>query len=110
MKLPSQKKQNTSKRTKFGRKKDTVRLSLTEKKIERQVATLKFYSEPDSMSEEKKVKMGFTPLTNSACESNFGDLTYDITRSAGSNTKMKTFSNKNIIRKIKSSKQQNGKT
>ena len=69
--------------------------------VERQIATVKFYSEPENMSEEKRIKIGYTPLTNSGCESNLGDLTYDVTRSAGSDTKMNTFSNKNMIRKNK---------
>ena len=69
--------------------------------VERQITTVKFYSEPENMSEEKRIKIGYTPLTNSGWESNLGDLTYDVTRSAGSDTKMNTFSNKNMIRKNK---------
>ena len=53
------------------------------------------------MSEEKRIKIKYKPLTNSGCESNFGDLTYDVTPSAGSDTKMNTISNKNMIRKNK---------
>ena len=66
--------------------------------VERQMSTVKFYRE-DGLSQEKLSKIGYTPLTNSGCESNLGDLTYGITRGAGSDTKMKTFSDKNIIRK-----------
>ena len=53
------------------------------------------------MSEEKRIKIGYIPLNNTGCESTFGDLTYDVTRSAGSDTKMNTISNKNMIRKNK---------
>ena len=62
------------------------------------MASMKFYS-GESMSEERMMKINLVPLTNSACESNLGDLTYAITRSAGSNNKIETFSNKNLIRK-----------
>ena len=41
---------------------------------------------------KKLLKLDLAPITNSASESNLGDLTYDITRSAGSDTKMQTFS------------------
>ena len=67
--------------------------------VNRQMSTMKFYTAGDAMSQAKLVKIELTPLTNSASELNLGDLTYDITCSAGSDTRMKTFSNKNVIRK-----------
>ena len=69
--------------------------------VERHFSTVKFYSDPQTMSQEKLMKIGYAPLTNSGGESNFGDLTYDVTRSAGSDTNMHTFSNKNMIRRNK---------
>ena len=68
--------------------------------VTRQMSTMALYT-GGTMSEEKLLKLDLAPITNSASESNLGDLTYDITRSAGSDTKMQTFSNKNVIRKNK---------
>ena len=59
------------------------------------------------MSEEKRIKIGHTPLTNSGCESNFGDLKYDVTRSAVSHTKMNIINNESMIRKNLSKKSEN---
>ena len=43
---------------------------------------MKFYTD-ESMSEESLKKLDKASMTNSVCESNMGDLTYDISRSAG---------------------------
>ena len=69
--------------------------------VNRQMSTMKFYTATETMSKEVLNKIESAPMTNSASESNLGDVTYDITRSAGSDTKMQTFSNKNVIRKNK---------
>lgn len=69
--------------------------------VENQVSSVTFYREADSMSVEKLDKLKCAPISNCGSESNLGDLTYDITRSAGSDTTMQTFSNKNVIRKNK---------
>ena len=45
--------------------------------VERQMSTVKLYRE-DGLSQEKLSKIRYTPLTNSGCESNLGDLTYGI--------------------------------
>ena len=47
------------------------------------MSTMKFYTASDAMSQGKLVMIELTPMTNSAFESNLGDLTY-ITHSAGS--------------------------
>ena len=46
------------------------------------MSTMKFYTD-ESMSEESLKKLDKASMTNSVCESNMGDLTYDISRSAG---------------------------
>ena len=66
--------------------------------VKRQLSSMKFYTD-EKMDEEKQEKLHHAPLTNSGCESNFGDMTYDMVRIAGSDTEMQTFNNKNIIRK-----------
>ena len=68
--------------------------------VKRQLSSVKFYR-GEEISEGKLSMLSKAPLTNSGCESNLSDMTYDVVRSAGSFTKMQTISNKNVIRKNK---------
>ena len=49
------------------------------KEVIRQLSSMKFYTD-EEMDEEKQEKLPRAPLSNSGCESNFGDMTYDMVR------------------------------
>merc|ERR1712074_192809 len=49
-----------------------------------QLDCMSFYREDRNVSEEVKKKMKFCPLTNSGCESNFGDITQTLKKVGGS--------------------------
>ena len=65
-----------------------------------QLEYMSFYKENDKLSETTKSKMKFTPLTNSGCESNFGDVTETLKRTGGS-TSLEKLSDMHMVKKNK---------
>ena len=77
--------------------------------VENQVSSVMFDREADLMSVEKLDKLKCAPISNCGSESNLGDLTYDITCSAGSDTTMQTFQTKMSFVRTNFLTQLNGK-
>lgn len=67
--------------------------------IQHQLNYVDFFKSDMNDTDSDKLKLA--PLTNSACESNFGDLDNTLVSASGSQINLKVVSDKNVIKKNK---------